>query len=169
MVHRFIQWTAERVPIDSSSGSKQRFLTETWGRRCTNGIRNGKAITVKHPEPFLLIPGKLLKQKCTIIADDGFVFPLINSKLVGRVINPKFISQALDVLSASENITPEQKFSAELWEQGGGTSYPPGCCMTIASYVSARDHQTAEEDVKMLYALSNALSDAGVATWYIRR
>jgi len=54
---------------------------------------------------------------------------------------------------------------AEFWEDGGGTSFPPGTWMTFGQFVSSRDDNSLDDDVKLFFALGNAVFDAGVATW----
>ena len=39
----------------------------------------------------------------------------------------------------------------------------------FAQFVSARDHQTLDDDVKMFFVLSNAIFDAGIAAWDAKR
>jgi hypothetical protein len=39
----------------------------------------------------------------------------------------------------------------------------------FAQWVSARDHHTLDDDVKMFFALSNAIFDAGIAAWDMKR
>ena len=85
--------------------------------------------------------------------------------LVGTVINPGFIAQAEEVVAFSGALTDEQKLIAEFWEDGGGTSFPPGTWMTFGQFVSARDDHDLDRDAQMFFALANAVFDAGIATW----
>jgi hypothetical protein len=39
----------------------------------------------------------------------------------------------------------------------------------FAQFVSARDHHTLDDDVKMFLVLSNAIFDAGIAAWEVKR
>ncbi len=39
----------------------------------------------------------------------------------------------------------------------------------FAQFVSARDHHTLDDDVKMFFVLSNAIFDAGIAAWDAKR
>jgi len=161
------RWAPERVPIDSSTGPFQEYLTPDWGRRYTFGIHNGSSVGVKDPEPALLVSGTLDVNTSTVTLEDGEVIG-ITSDLVGPVINPEFVRQAERVVQASANITETQKFIAEFWEFGGKTSFPPGAWMTIAQFVSFRDGNTDDEDVGLFYAMGNAMNDAGVSTWYLK-
>jgi len=89
----------------------------------------------------------------------------VDKKLIGPVINAAFIKQSEDLIETSANLTDEQKAVAEFWEDGGGTAFPPGTWMTFGEFVSARDGHTLDEDAKLFFALSNAVMDAGIATW----
>ena len=89
----------------------------------------------------------------------------VSKKLIGPVINPEFISQAEDIVAASAALTMEEKMIAEFWEDGGGTSFPPGTWMTFGQFVSARDDHSLDDDAQLFFALSNAVFDAGTATW----
>ncbi|QHQ37118.1 vanadium-dependent haloperoxidase [Algicella marina] len=89
----------------------------------------------------------------------------VSSDLIGEVINPGFIEQAEYVVGESAALTDETKVVAEFWEDGGGTSFPPGTWMTFAEYVSARDDNTLDEDAQLFFMMSNAVFDAGIATW----
>ena len=69
------------------------------------------------------------------------------------------------MIEFSANLTDEQKIIAEFWEDGGGTSFPPGTWMSFGQFVSARDGHTLDQDAQMFFALGNAVMDAGIATW----
>lgn len=73
--------------------------------------------------------------------------------------------QAEELIAISAGLTDRQKAIAEYWWDGPSSEQPPGHWMLFAQYVSARDHHTVDEDVKMFFALANALLDAGIAAW----
>ncbi|MEO0869228.1 MAG: vanadium-dependent haloperoxidase, partial [Cyanobacteria bacterium J06642_11] len=138
------RWTPEYVPIDSAPGDpnfvrQQSFLTPHWGTVDTFGVSDIAAIRPVAPKPFFL-------------AD-------------GTTVNPEFIAQTEFVVDASANLTDEQKLIAEFWEDGGGTSFPPGTWMTFGQFVSGRDDNSLDDDAVLFAALGNAVFDAGVATW----
>lgn len=89
----------------------------------------------------------------------------VSKALIGPVINPAFIAQAEDIVEVSAGLTQEQQVVAEFWEDGGGTAFPPGTWMTFGQFVSARDENNIDDDAQMFFALSNAVMDAGIATW----
>ena len=164
-------WTPELVPIDAEPGTEegiQEFLTPHWGDVTPFALESGDQYRPEAPQPFLLVEGEVDLEAKTITLKDGSVLP-ISKDLIGTVINPEFIAQAEQVIDASANLTDEYKLIAEFWEDGGGTSFPPGTWMTFGEYVSARDDNTIDEDAKLFFALGNAVFDAGVATWEAKR
>ncbi|MGK7897213.1 MAG: DUF6851 domain-containing protein [Xenococcus sp. (in: cyanobacteria)] len=157
-------WTPEFVPIEDPNGSVQQFLTPQWGKVIPFAWDSGVECRPVAPEPFLLVEGNVDLAAQTITLEDGSVLN-IELSLVGSVINPEFINQATEVIEFSANLTDEQKLIAEFWEDGGGTSFPPGTWMTFGQFVSSRDDHSLDDDVKLFFGLSNAVFDAGVATW----
>lgn len=89
----------------------------------------------------------------------------VSKALIGPIVNPAFVAQAEDIVEVSSGLTEEQQVIAEFWEDGGGTSFPPGTWMTFGQFVSARDDNSLGDDAKMFFALANAVMDAGIATW----
>ena len=157
-------WTPEFVPIDDPTGSIQQFLTPQWGEVSPFALDSGVQFRPVAPEPFLLVEGNVDLVAQTITLEDGSVLD-IDRSLIGSVINPEFINQTTEVIEYSANLTDEQKLIAEFWEDAGGTSFPPGTWMTFGQFVSARDDNNLDDDVKLFFALGNAVFDAGVATW----
>ena len=80
-----------------------------------------------------------------------------------------YLQQATDVLALSAGLTDEQKMIAEYWANGPHSELPPGHWDLFARFVSARDHHTVDQDVKMFFALTNAIFDAGIACWSAKR
>ncbi|MDP8964627.1 MAG: phosphatase PAP2 family protein [Cyanobacteriota bacterium] len=80
-----------------------------------------------------------------------------------------FKAQAQQVLDFSENLTDEQILIADYWAAGGGTVTPPGMWNQIAQEISIRDNHSLDDDVKMFFALDNAVFDAGIASWDAKR
>ncbi|MEO1376427.1 MAG: vanadium-dependent haloperoxidase [Cyanobacteria bacterium J06635_10] len=161
------RWTPELVPIKAKPGTEERtqqFLTPQWGDVTPFGLTEGSQFRPEAPEPFLLIDGTVNLENKTITLEDGSVLD-IDKSLIGDVINPEFIAQAEQVVDISANLTDEQKLIAEFWENGGGTSFPPGTWMTFGQFVSARDNNTLDRDAQLFFGLGNAVFDAGIATW----
>jgi PAP2 superfamily len=80
-----------------------------------------------------------------------------------------FRKQAEDLIVLSANLTDQQKMIAEYWANGPHTELPPGHWDLFAQFVSARDHHTVDQDVKMFFAMTNAIFDAGIAAWTAKR
>lgn len=165
------KWTPERVPIDAAPDvpmHDQHFLTPHWGTVTPFAITSMDSIRPAAPQPFLLVEGTVdLSTKTITLADNSVVD--ITPEIVGTIINPGFIDQSQEVVTFSSTLTDRQKLIAEFWEDGGGTAFPPGTWMTFGQYVSARDNHSLDDDAKMFFSLSNAVFDAGVATWEAKR
>ena len=161
------QWTPDILIDDSSIDEEfisQEFLTPHWGKVTPFALEDGNQLRPDPPQPFLLVEGEVDLEAKTITLEDGVVLD-ITPELVGTLIDPEFIAQAEEVVEYSANLSDEQKLIAEFWEDGGGTSFPPGTWMTFGQYVSARDDNTLDEDAEMFFCLGNAVFDAGIATW----
>jgi hypothetical protein len=65
----------------------------------------------------------------------------------------------------SAGLTDVQKVIAEYFTDGSNTEFPPGHWIRFAEFVSRRDRHTLDDDVKMFFALSNALLDASISAW----
>ena len=165
------RWTPERVPINAEPGEEdriQQFLTPQWGDVTPFALDSGDQFQPPEPESFLLVDGEVDLEAKTITLADGSVVE-ISKDLIGTIINPDFIEQAEEIVDVSANLTDEQKMVAEFWEDGGGTSFPPGTWMTFGQFVSAREDNTLDEDAQLFFALGNAVFDAGIATWEAKR
>jgi hypothetical protein len=80
-----------------------------------------------------------------------------------------FLFQVEQILADSAGLTDEQKAIVEYWADGPDTETPPGHWCLHAQYVSARDGHGLDEDVKLFFALTAALLDAGIACWDAKR
>lgn len=78
-------------------------------------------------------------------------------------------AQVDDLLNINANLTDLQKAQAEYWADGPASETPPGHWMLFGQFVSSRDHHTIDDDVKMFFALANAVFDAGIAAWDAKR
>jgi hypothetical protein len=81
----------------------------------------------------------------------------------------EYEEQVRELVNLSANLTDREKMIAEYWFDGPDSEQPPGHWLRFAEFVSARDHHTLDEDVKMLFVLSNAMMDAGIAAWEAKR
>jgi hypothetical protein len=71
--------------------------------------------------------------------------------------SPEYQQQAEELVALSAGLTDQQKMISEYWSDGPNTEQPPGHWLQFAQYVSARDHHSLDDDVKMFFALSNAM------------
>jgi len=77
--------------------------------------------------------------------------------------------QAEQMLEYSANLTDEQKVITEYFADGPSSELPPGHWCLFARFVSLRDGNDLDADVKMFFAMTNALMDAGIAAWDTKR
>ncbi|MFN2589074.1 MAG: vanadium-dependent haloperoxidase [Actinomycetota bacterium] len=76
-----------------------------------------------------------------------------------------FVQQAEDVLALSAALDDRDKMISEYWSDGPNTETPPGHWNLFAQFVSIRDRNELDDDVKLFFAMNNALLDAGIAAW----
>jgi len=65
--------------------------------------------------------------------------------------SPEYTRQAQELVDLSAHLTDKQKMIAEYWANGPHSELPPGHWDLFAQYVSARDHHTLDEDVKIFF------------------
>jgi hypothetical protein len=80
-----------------------------------------------------------------------------------------FLVEAEQLLADSAGLTDEHKAIAEYWADGPGSETPPGHWCLLAQDVSGRDGHGLDEDVRLFFALTGALLDAGIACWDAKR
>ena len=170
------KWTPETIPASAESATSaseqlQKFLTPQWSIVTPFALESPDAFRPEAPEPFLLVDATVDLEAGTILLSGETEARTITADMVGeageagKLINESFIEQAERVVQASASLTDEQKLIAEFWEDAGGTSFPPGTWHTFGEFVSARDSHSLDEDALMFFSLSNAIFDAGIATW----
>src|SRR5216684_1563053 len=81
----------------------------------------------------------------------------------------EYQQQAEEMIALSAGLTDRQKMISEYWADGPETEQPPGHWLRFAQFVSVRDHHTVDDDVRMFFALTNAMLDAGIAAWDAKR
>ena len=81
----------------------------------------------------------------------------------------EYQAQADELVEMSAALTERQKMIAEYWLDGPNSEQPPGHWNLFGQFVSARDRHSLDDDVKMFFALSNAIFDAGIACWDMKR
>jgi len=95
--------------------------------------------------------------------------PFISSHGPALYGSTEYLQQSQELIELSAHLTDTQKMIAEYWANGPHSELPPGHWDLFAQYVSARDHHTLDNDVKMFFALTNAIFDAGIAAWDAKR
>jgi hypothetical protein len=88
--------------------------------------------------------------------------------------DPAYQGQAATIVQYNANLTDTTKTTADYWANGPHSETPPGhwelfAQYTSAQYVSHRNNNDSNADVKMFFALSNAVFDAGIACWECKR
>jgi PAP2 superfamily len=83
---------------------------------------------------------------------------------------PKFASkeyqdQVDQILQITANLTDEQIAIAEFWADGPTSETPPGTWCMIAAFISQKYRYGLAQDIKMFFALTNALKDASICCW----
>jgi hypothetical protein len=73
------------------------------------------------------------------------------------------------ILQYSAQLTDKTKVIAEYWADGPSSELPPGHWSLFAKFVSERDAHSIDQDVKLFFAESNAIFDASVLSWRIKR
>jgi hypothetical protein len=68
-------------------------------------------------------------------------------------------------LADSSNLSDAQKMMAEYWADGPNSEFPPGHMALFAQAFSRMKGDSADQDVKLFFALGNALLDASVFAW----
>jgi hypothetical protein len=81
----------------------------------------------------------------------------------------EYQQQAEELVTISAALSDREKMIAEYWQDGPNSEQPPGHWMRLAQFVSERDHHSLDGDVKMFFALSNAMLDASIAAWDAKR
>jgi hypothetical protein len=136
------RWQPLRVPDGNGGFVVQKYLTPHWG-------------TVT---PFALTAGSQFRP----------------AGPVRDATSSAYKSQADQVLQYSAQLDDTTKTIADYWANGPHTETPPGhwdvfAQFYIAQFLSLKYHHSLNNDVKMFFALSNALFDAGIACWDCKR
>jgi PAP2 superfamily len=92
--------------------------------------------------------------------------PIVNLPRFGSVE----YKEAVDyVLNTTANLTDEQKVISEYWANGPASETPPGHWNGFLQKMSVDRGHSLSTDVKLFFALSNAVMDAGIVCWDCKR
>jgi uncharacterized protein DUF6851/vanadium-dependent haloperoxidase-like protein len=86
-----------------------------------------------------------------------------------RYPDQAYVDQADELIAISAGLTDIEKMTAEYFADGPNSEFPPGHWALFAEFVSRRDRHGLDDDVKMFFALGNALLDAGICAWDAKR
>lgn len=81
----------------------------------------------------------------------------------------EFIDQAEQLVQIEANLTERQKVIADVWAGGTIGELPGSYWCRFAQVISKRNGYSDDEDVKLFFALSNAVLDASIAAWDAKR
>lgn len=81
----------------------------------------------------------------------------------------EFAAEMEHVLAVQQGLTEAQKVMADFWAGGVSNELPPCYWAQFAQVVSQRDRHDDDADIKLFFALSQALHDAGIAAWDTKR
>jgi hypothetical protein len=132
-------WQPLRLPDGSGRLVVQKYLGPHWGNVIPFAPTSGQRFRGAVPAPY-------------------------------RVGQPEFVAQAKQVIQYGAHLNDFTKSFTEYWADPPGTPQPPGhwgC--TFAQYVSARDRHDLDTDVKLFFLVGNALLDASIACWDLKR
>jgi hypothetical protein len=74
-----------------------------------------------------------------------------------------------EIIRYSATLKDVDKVEAEYWADGPQTEQPPGHWMLFTGAISRRNGYSLDQNVKLHFAVSNALFDAGIAAWNAKR
>ena len=80
-----------------------------------------------------------------------------------------YLAQARQLVELQAALTEAQKAMAEYWAGGATGELPSGYWCQFAHHVARRDQHSEADDIKLFFALANALFDAGIAAWDAKR
>jgi hypothetical protein len=86
-----------------------------------------------------------------------------------RYPSQAYVDQADEIIAISAGLNDVEKVTAEYFADGPNSEFPPGHWVLFGEFVSRRDHHSLDADVKMFFALGNALLDAGICAWDAKR
>jgi hypothetical protein len=89
-------------------------------------------------------------------------------KVTGPPKNPDGTYSNADVVTAlndTSNLDDVKKAKAEYWADGPKSEFPPGHMGVFAQFLCRKKGNDLDTDVKMFFALGNALMDASIGSW----
>jgi hypothetical protein len=90
-------------------------------------------------------------------------------RVPGPAKNPNgtFSTAEIDLqLQETSNLTDAEKATAEYWADGPKSEFPPGHTALFAQALCRKNNFSLDTDVKLFFAVGNAMMDASIASWY---
>ena len=172
------KWTPEYNSSGNANYGLQAYLTPQWGELTPFAISKDALSDItekaKTPESFLLRESDSYNLAQGTITDGLTGQTLdIDKSLIGTYINPKFIQQTEAVIGWGQQLTNDNqgsinKATAEFWEDGEGTPFPPGTWLVIGQAVSLNNRYGVGEDAKLFQGLGAALHASAISAWDLK-
>ncbi len=136
-------WQPLQVPTSTGSTVIQKFLTPQWGQVTPFALTSSSQF--RPPGPYLYYSSGSSQQ------------------------NQNYINQANTIFTYSAGLNDLEKAIAYYWANGPHSETPPGHWNLLAQVVSQTHNYDTSMNVKLFFALTNALLDAGIACWDCKR
>ena len=78
------------------------------------------------------------------------------------------VADTARALTDTSNLSDTEKVKAEYWADGPRSEFPSGHWSVLAQAVSRKRGHSLDDDVKLFFALGNAVMDAGIASWKVK-
>lgn len=142
---------------DKKTGVSQQFLYPHWGWITPFTFKPARDLAdVVAPVPFPRpIPANTEEEE-----------PELTQK--EKEAAETFKNNCLELIRMSASLDDTTKMIAEYWADGPGSETPPGHWCLLARSISLRDCLDLHDNVKLFFALGNALMDAGIACWRLK-
>jgi hypothetical protein len=133
------------------------------------GISNGMPPTP--PDGNCTAPNYVIQKPLTPQWGKVIPFSLAASqyRVPGPTKNPDGTFSTADIdlaLADTSNLDDVKKATAEYWADGPKSEFPPGHAALFAQALSRMRSFSLDTDVKLFFALGNAMQDASIAAWY---
>jgi hypothetical protein len=86
-----------------------------------------------------------------------------------RKSDGSYTRQIDQIIRYSATLRDDQKVKAEYWADGPQTEQPPGHWVLFAGAISRKNGFSLDQTVKLHFAVTNAMFDAGIASWNAKR
>ena len=91
------------------------------------------------------------------------------TEVLSKYGSTEYLAKCQVVIDRSAALTEFEKLNTEYWADGPGSVNPPGHWMAFADYISNRDNNSLDMDIKLFFLVANTVFDAGIACWDTKR